>query len=143
MILSQVRELSEGKEWSYEAKRDGYLCLAGKNGGVTLWSHRGTLFTARLPEVARACEKLPLETVVDGEVVASDLTRMAVLRSTGFSITPQGRTSSSTPSACPSSGVVSCSRAARNASRLAGRGLEKVDYPVLFSRRFNAKPADP
>ena len=82
MILSQVRELSEGKEWSYEAKRDGYLCLAGKNGGVTLWSHRGTLFTARLPEVARACEKLPLETVVDGEVVADTTNAVRLQEST-------------------------------------------------------------
>ena len=72
MILSEVRELPEGQEWAYEAKLDGYRCLAAKDGRVTLWSRRGTLFTARFPAVARACEKLPAETVVGGEVVAID-----------------------------------------------------------------------
>jgi bifunctional non-homologous end joining protein LigD len=70
MILSEVRQLPDGEQWTYEAKLDGYRCLAGKNGGVTLWSRRGTLFTARFPEVARACEKLPPDTLLDGELVA-------------------------------------------------------------------------
>jgi ATP-dependent DNA ligase len=72
MFISEVWELPEGQEWAYEAKLDGYRCLAGKDGRVTLWSRRGTLFTGRFPEVARACEKLPPKTVVDGEVVAID-----------------------------------------------------------------------
>ena len=72
MILSDVRELPEGREWAYEAKLDGYRCLAAKDGKVSLWSRRGTLFTARFREVARACDKLPPDTMVDGEVVAID-----------------------------------------------------------------------
>lgn len=59
MILSEARELPEGREWAYEAKLDGHRCLASKNGGVTLWSRRGTLFTSRFADVAQACEKLP------------------------------------------------------------------------------------
>jgi DNA ligase D-like protein (predicted ligase) len=35
-------------------------------------SRRGNLFTARFPEIARACEDLPLNTLIDGEVVAVD-----------------------------------------------------------------------
>jgi ATP-dependent DNA ligase len=27
MILSEARELPEGREWVYEAKLDGYRCL--------------------------------------------------------------------------------------------------------------------
>jgi bifunctional non-homologous end joining protein LigD len=70
MYISEIRQLPDGLEWVYEAKLDGYRCLAGKDGKVTLWSRRGTLFTARFRDVARACEKLPPDTVVDGEVVA-------------------------------------------------------------------------
>ena len=36
-----------------------------------LWSRRGNLFTGRFPEIARACENLPLNTLIDGEVIAS------------------------------------------------------------------------
>jgi ATP-dependent DNA ligase len=39
---------------------------------VTLWSRRGTLFTKQFPQIARACERLPPGTLVDGEIVALD-----------------------------------------------------------------------
>ena len=49
MQIDKVFELPAGAEWTYEAKLDGYRCLAGKTGAdVTLWSRRGTLFTSRL-----------------------------------------------------------------------------------------------
>src|SRR5947207_13500680 len=49
------------------------MCLTGKNtGGVTLWSRRGNLFTNQFPAIAKACERLPPNTLVDGEVVAVD-----------------------------------------------------------------------
>jgi hypothetical protein len=39
-----VQNIPEGKDWLYEVKFDGYLCLAGRDkGGVTLWLHRGNL----------------------------------------------------------------------------------------------------
>ena len=73
MYASIVRELPDGDAWAYEAKLDGYRCLAGRRKeGVALWSRRGNLFTARFPEFARACEKLPPDTLIDGEVVAID-----------------------------------------------------------------------
>jgi ATP-dependent DNA ligase len=57
--------------WTYEAKIDGYRCLAAKrSSGVVLWSRRGNGFTVRFPEIARGCEKLPTDTLIDGEVVA-------------------------------------------------------------------------
>jgi bifunctional non-homologous end joining protein LigD len=71
MYAEAVRELPDGGLWTYEAKLDGYRCLAAKRGNrVVLWSRRGNGFTARFPGIARACEKLPVDTVIDGEVVA-------------------------------------------------------------------------
>jgi bifunctional non-homologous end joining protein LigD len=70
MYAAPVRELPAGDQWIYEAKLDGYRCLAGKDKSVTLWSRRGNLFTKRFHTVARACDKLPPDTLVDGEVVA-------------------------------------------------------------------------
>jgi ATP-dependent DNA ligase len=68
-----VQNLPQGQEWLYEVKFDGYRCLAGRDStGVTLWSGRGNLFTKQFPQIARACERLPPNTLVDGEIVALD-----------------------------------------------------------------------
>src|ERR1051325_10528844 len=73
MYAQAVRDLPAGGEWSYEAKLDGYRCIAAKQGNtVVLWSRRGNVFTARFPEIAHAFEPLPPDTIVDGEVVAVD-----------------------------------------------------------------------
>ncbi len=74
MYARAVSELPEGNLWSYEAKLDGYRCLAAEySGGVVLWSRRGNGFTTRFPDIARACAKLPPDTLIDGEVVAQAL----------------------------------------------------------------------
>jgi bifunctional non-homologous end joining protein LigD len=68
-----VRELPAGGQWPYEAKLDGYRCLVAKRGAtVVLWSRRGTGFTDRFPAIARACEPLPPETLIDAEVIVVD-----------------------------------------------------------------------
>jgi ATP-dependent DNA ligase len=75
MYAKPLQSLREGPEWLYEVKLDGYRCLAGRNrDGVSLWSRRGKLFTKEFPNIARACETLPPDTLVDGEVVALDET---------------------------------------------------------------------
>jgi DNA ligase D-like protein (predicted ligase) len=52
---------------------DGYRCLAGRDvSGVSLWSRRGNPFTKQFPHIAHACERLPPNTLVDGEIVALD-----------------------------------------------------------------------
>jgi ATP-dependent DNA ligase len=57
----------------YEVKFDGYRCLAGKDStGVTLWSRCGNRFTDQFPTIANACEHLPPDTLLDGEIVALD-----------------------------------------------------------------------
>ena len=52
----------------YDLRRN--RCLAGKRKvGVTLSSRRGNLFTAQFPHIAVACERLPADTLLDGEIV--------------------------------------------------------------------------
>src|SRR5215467_5209026 len=68
-----VQNIPEGKEWLYEVKFDGYRCLAGRDkSAATLWSRRGNLFTSQFPHIARACERLSVDTLLDGEIVAID-----------------------------------------------------------------------
>jgi ATP-dependent DNA ligase len=73
MYARAVQQLPEGKDWLYEVKFDGYRCLAGRDStGVTLWSRRGNRFTDQFPVVAGACEHLPPDTLLDGELIALD-----------------------------------------------------------------------
>jgi DNA ligase D-like protein (predicted ligase) len=73
MYARLVQSLPQGQEWFYEVKFDGYRCLAGRDTmGVTLWSRRENLFTKQFPHIAEACERLPPNTLVDGEIVALD-----------------------------------------------------------------------
>jgi DNA ligase D-like protein (predicted ligase) len=73
MYALAVQKLRQGQEWLYEVKFDGYRCLAGRDStAVTLWSRRENLFTKQFPDIARACERLPPNTLVDGEIVALD-----------------------------------------------------------------------
>src|SRR5688572_26120745 len=73
MYARAVQQLPDGKDWLYEVKFDGYRCLAGRDSsGVTLWSRRGNQFTDQFPTVAEACEHLPPDTLLDGELIALD-----------------------------------------------------------------------
>jgi DNA ligase D-like protein (predicted ligase) len=73
MYALAVQKLPQGQEWLYEVKFDGYRCLAGRDStGVTLWSRRENLFTKQFPAIAQACERLPPNTLLDGEIVALD-----------------------------------------------------------------------
>ena len=73
MYAQLVQHLPEGKDWLYEVKFDGYRCLAARDGArVTLWSRRGNDFTAQFPNIAKACERIPARTLLDGEIVAID-----------------------------------------------------------------------
>ena len=49
MQVVAVGELPDGGAWSYEARLDGYRCLAAKRGsGVVLWSRNGNGFRGRV-----------------------------------------------------------------------------------------------
>ena len=71
MYARTVQRLPEDDAWTYEVKFDGYRALAGRDStGLTLWSRRGNIFTDQFPYLAKACEHLPPDTLLDGEIVA-------------------------------------------------------------------------
>src|SRR6516164_3907714 len=73
MYARPADKLPQGQEWLYEVKFDGYRCLAGRDANrVTLWSRRETLFTKQFPHIVQASERLPPNTLLDGEIVALD-----------------------------------------------------------------------
>jgi bifunctional non-homologous end joining protein LigD len=73
MLSLPVVKLPEGPAWSYELKFDGYRALCTKaDGQIQLLSRNGKNFTNRFNLIAEALEKLPDETVIDGEIVAFD-----------------------------------------------------------------------
>src|SRR5260370_19481878 len=71
MLCLAVEKLPEGPAWQYEVKLDGYRAIGVRTKvGVELWSRNKKDFSRRFPNVARALEGLPVETVLDGEIVA-------------------------------------------------------------------------
>ena len=71
MLCLAVEKLPEGPAWQYEVKLDGYRAIGVRTrAGVELWSRDKRDFSRRFRNVARALEALPVETVLDGEIVA-------------------------------------------------------------------------
>jgi DNA ligase D-like protein (predicted ligase) len=71
MLCLAVARLPEGLAWQYEVKLDGYRAIGVRTkAGVELWSRNRRDFSRRFSNVARALEALPVETVLDGEIVA-------------------------------------------------------------------------
>lgn len=65
--------LPEDAGWECEIKLDGYRAEAIRlGGGVQLLSRRNNDLSSRFPRIAKACEALEPDTIVDGEVVALD-----------------------------------------------------------------------
>ncbi|WNG50057.1 DNA ligase D [Archangium minus] len=71
--LAQV-DATEGNDWRFEVKYDGFRALAAVQGErIALQSRGGKDLSARFPAIARALETLgEHEVVVDGEIVALD-----------------------------------------------------------------------
>ena len=73
MLLLRTDKLPDGQEWLYEIKLDGYRVLAIKTSGkLQLRSRNDNDFTERYPSIAVGLQKMPDETVIDGEIVALD-----------------------------------------------------------------------
>ncbi|MFZ0680813.1 non-homologous end-joining DNA ligase [Candidatus Binatus sp.] len=73
MLSLAVAKLPEGPQWTYEVKFDGYRALGLKTDGrAQLLSRNRRNFATRFASIARALEKLPDDTVIDGEIVAFD-----------------------------------------------------------------------
>jgi bifunctional non-homologous end joining protein LigD len=63
----------EEERYAFEMKWDGYRTLVANDGGrLRLWSRTARDITATFPELAGLAAALPEDTVLDGEVVASD-----------------------------------------------------------------------
>src|SRR5215471_5611401 len=66
MYALAVQKIPEGSEWLYEVKFDGYRCVAGRrNNGVILRSRRRNDFTSQFTLIARACQRLSTDTLLD------------------------------------------------------------------------------
>jgi len=63
-----------GDEWIHEIKFDGYRIIARiENGKVTLLTRNGHDWTHRFPDIAKALEKLKVDSaIIDGEAVVLD-----------------------------------------------------------------------
>jgi len=73
MLLLRTDSLPSGEQWLYELKLDGYRAIGFKRkGAVHLRSRNDNDFNGRYPAVVKALEKLPDDSVIDGEVVAFD-----------------------------------------------------------------------
>src|SRR6266851_7882741 len=71
MLCLSVEKLPEGPAWLYELKLDVYRAIGVRTKtGVELWSRNKRDFSRRFSNIARALEALPVETVLDGEIVA-------------------------------------------------------------------------
>jgi bifunctional non-homologous end joining protein LigD len=71
MLCLSVEKLPEGPTWQYEVKLDGYGAIGVRTkAGVELWSRNKRDFSRRFPHIARGLEAMPVDTVLDGEIVA-------------------------------------------------------------------------
>jgi ATP-dependent DNA ligase len=72
MLLLRTETLPDDPaRWAYQLKFDGYRAIAFKTGGkVSLRSRNDNDFSLRYPAVMKGLQKLPNDTVIDGEVIA-------------------------------------------------------------------------
>jgi bifunctional non-homologous end joining protein LigD len=74
MLAMQERVLPRGPEWLYEPKVDGFRSLLWRSnaGPVRLLSRNLKDLSVLFPEVVHAGRALPLDSVLDGEIVIAD-----------------------------------------------------------------------
>ena len=73
MECLSTKELPTGEQWTYEIKLDGFRVEAVRTDDqVILYSKQGKLLTSQFMPISLELEKLPPETVLDGELVALD-----------------------------------------------------------------------
>ena len=67
-----MEKLPVDGKWTYEVKLDGFRVEAVRTDHIVLYSKQGKLLTSQFMQIASELEKLPAETVLDGELVALD-----------------------------------------------------------------------
>ena len=142
MQVLHVRELPEGVNWTYEAKLDGYRCLVAKHKGTpALWSRRGMIITARFPRIVWACEKLPLDTLIDGEVIVVGEDGRCSFNALQYS-KPKGHVQLYGFDILIHRGRNVIKLPIEERRKLLTEALRRVEYPVIQSVPFEAKPAE-
>src|SRR5262245_21827332 len=142
MFAQLVRELPDGGQWTYDAKLDGYRCLAAnRDGRAVLWSRRGNGFTHRFAEIARACANLPADTLIDGEVIAIGDDGRCSLNALQHS-RPSGEIQFYAFDLLVYRGRSVIRLPIEERRILLAKALARVEYPVLRSTPFDTKPAD-
>jgi DNA ligase 1 len=70
-LESEPESLGTPDEWLAEWKWDGIRAqILRRPGGVHIWSRGEELITERFPEIVQCAQRLPMDTVIDGEIVA-------------------------------------------------------------------------
>ncbi len=70
-LEADAESLGDRSEWLVEWKWDGIRAqIMRRAEGTYIWSRGEELFTDRFPEIVRRASVLPLDTVVDGEILA-------------------------------------------------------------------------
>src|SRR5712691_6027213 len=71
MLCLAVEKLPEGPAWQYEVELDGYRAIGVRTrSGVELSSRNKRDFSRRFPNIAHALGAVPVDTVLDGDIVA-------------------------------------------------------------------------
>ena len=142
MQVVPVRKLPDGGNWTYEAKLDGYRCLVPRrSSGVVLWSRRGNGFTQRFPQIARACEKLPMDTLIDGEVIVVGEDGRCSFNSLQHS-RPKGHVQLYALDILVHRGLSALRMPIEERRKLLTQALRKVQYPVIQSTPFDVTPTE-
>jgi DNA ligase-1 len=69
-LESGLESLGEVADWLIEWKWDGIRAqVLHRRDGVHIWSRGEELITERFPEIAASARRLPLDTVIDGEIL--------------------------------------------------------------------------
>jgi bifunctional non-homologous end joining protein LigD len=106
-----------------------------------LWSRRGSGFTDRFPAIARACEKLPADTLIDGEVIVVDDTGKVSFNALQHS-RPKGHVQYYAFDILIHRGRNLIGLPLEERRELLREALRKVQYPVIPSIPFDVKPAE-
>jgi ATP-dependent DNA ligase len=73
MLAELVETLPTSGDWQYEIKLDGCRAIVVKQDGrADLFSRRENRMNEKYPSIAKALDRLPPGTVLDGEIVATD-----------------------------------------------------------------------
>lgn len=95
----------------------------------------------RFPQIARACQKLPPDTLIDGEVVVVDDDGRVSFNALQYS-RPNGHVQYYAFDILVHKGRTVLRLPLEQRRELLEEALQKVQYPVLRSISFDAKPAD-